>query len=197
MLRLARNVAPILVACVGLILLCVSLSPLPGQAALRATIAEQISGETPQAKIDAYVRNVAKGDEKAALNVWDLPTWELPKGRSVELKTRRDNVTRTLITQGIKPDALILSIEWWGTCCEPRVINDSRSAGGARVRVQLLDRSGAPLIYLFDVFTREQPYWGEALAYPPRQWSVRDVYALGQEPLFWRLTYESSIRWLD
>jgi hypothetical protein len=156
-----------------------------------------MSGETPRAKIDAYLRNVAKGDEKAALNLWDLPTWDLPNGRSAELKARREDVTRTIIAQGIQPDTLILGIEWWGTCCEPRVISDSRSAGAARVNVQLLDRNGAPLVYVFDVFTREQPYWGAAVGYPPRQWIVRDVYALGQEPLFWRLIYEPSIRRLD
>jgi hypothetical protein len=192
----ARNVTMIVILCLGLGLLGAGLMLFPPTAALRATVIERISGETPEAKIEAFGRAIARGDEQTARNVWELPAWELPDGRSVELQARRERVTRELMAKGIQATSAILDIEWWRTCCEPGVINDSHNAGGARVRVQLLDRDGAPLSYTFDVFTREQPYWGEAMGCPPRQWVVRDVYPSGEEPLFWRWIYEPSIRWL-
>ena len=35
------------------------------------------------------------------------------------------------------------------------------------------------------------------LGSPSRDWVLRDLYALDQEPLFWRLVYESNVKWLD
>lgn len=195
MVRPGMKIGIGIIICLGLLSLGL-LWFLPGMA-LRAAVIEQISGETPQARIAAYVRALARGDEKAVLDAWELPTWELPRGRSGELRARRDGVTRDLIIAGIHSDIIILGIEWWRTCCEPNVINNPRNAGGARVHAQLLDRDGAPLLYMFDVFTREQPYWGEAMGYPPRQWVLRDVYPMSQEPLFWRWIFEPSVRWLD
>jgi len=169
----------------------------PPVAALRATVQERITGETPHAKIRAYVRAVVRGDETAALASWELPTWELPDGQSSALSERRRAVTRELMVAGVTADFLVLGTQWWRTCCEPGVINNPRDAGGARVSIQFLDRNGSPLIYVFDLFTRGGPYWGGAMGYPPRRWALRDVYPSSQEPLFWRWLYEPHTRYLD
>jgi len=164
---------------------------------LRLTLFERISGNTPEAKIRTYVRAMLRGDEEAALTAWELPSWELPNGRSTAIAERRLAVTREMIAADLQDDFMILDTEWWRTCCEPGVICDSLDAGGARVPVQFLDQQGLPVTYVFDIFHRDGSYWGDAMGYPRRHWVLRDVYLRGEEPLFWRLVYEPKIRHLD
>ena len=163
---------------------------------VRLTLQERITGNTPEARIKTYVNAVLRGDEEAALAVWELPSWEPPNGQSVALAERRQAVTRELMAADLQDDFLLLRTEWWRTCCEPGVICDSRNAGGARVSVQFLNQQGLPVIYIFDVFHRYGSYWGAAAGYPTRHWALRDVYAQGQEPLFWRWIYEPEVRYL-
>lgn len=159
-------------------------------------LCERITGETPQAKATAYVRAVARGDEKAALELWEVPS--PPDQEQLQaLAERREQVTSELIAARVEPDFILLDAEWWTTCCEPSVTPDPRSAGGARMTVQLLDKEGSPAIYVLDVFVRDGPYWGAAAGYPFRHWALRDVYPEGQEPLYWRRLYEETIRSLD
>jgi len=164
---------------------------------IRLTLLERITGNTPAARTRAYLEAVLRGDEKAALAAWELPSWELPDGRSKALAERRQAVTHELIAAELQEDFLILHTEWWNTCCDPCVICDPRNAGGARITVQFLDQRGLPVAYVFDVFHRDGAYWGAAAGYPPRHWVLRDVYARGQEPLFWRMLYEPEVRYLD
>lgn len=105
-------------------------------------------------------------------------------------------MTCELLAADLQDDFLMLHTEWWRTCCEPGVICDSRGAGGARISVQFLDQQGLPVVYIFDVFHRDGSYWGGAAGYPPRHWVLRDVYARGQEPLFWRYVSEPKVHYL-
>ena len=179
------------------LLLLIGCIYLLGSPSTRLTLLEQIGGNTPTARARAYAEAILRGDEEAALAIWELPSWELPDGRLAALAERRKAVTRELIAADLQEDFLILHTEWWRTCCEPGVICDSREAGGARITVQFLDRRGLPVTYVFDVFHRDGPYWGAAAGYPPRHWVLRDVYARGQEPLFWRMLYEPKVHYLD
>jgi len=164
---------------------------------LRLTLLERLSGNTPEARIRTYVRAVLRDDEEAALAAWELPSWELPNGRSMAIAERRLTVTRELIAADLQDDFMIDRPEWWRTCCEPGVTCDSLNAGGARVSVQFLDQQGLPVTYIFDVFHRDGSYWGAAMGYPRRHWVLRDVYLRDEEPLFWRLVYEPNIQHLD
>ena len=154
---------------------------------------EGLMGETPEAKIAAYMRAVRRGDRATAVEAWEpgAPT----QLHHAALEQRREQVTDELLALKIS-EFTILEYEWWTTCCEPHVICDARNAGGARVQVQLLDDQGNPQSYVFDVFTREQPYWGDAMGNPFRRWVIRDVYAAGEEPLYWRWVHESNVRYL-
>ena len=154
---------------------------------------ERLAGESPQAEISAYMKAILRGDRRAALDRWEVAGGEAE--RTARLERRREQVTGELLGLGAS-EFTVFEPQWWTTCCEPHVTCTSRSAGGARVQVQVLDRAGMPQVYVFDVFSREQPYWGDAMGSPPRDWVVRDVYALDQEPLYWRAVYESSVRWL-
>jgi len=150
---------------------------------------ERIINETPEAKINAYFKAVIKSDENKALEFWQLPDWEGWK-RSKEaplLSNRRENITKELITMGIK-DFDILNIEWWRTCCESGVISNSQAAGGARIRVKLINRDDLEDIYIFDVFHQEGSYWGAAEGCQFRHWVIRDIYLSDQEPLFWTVS---------
>jgi hypothetical protein len=159
---------------------------------LRYYLLEHSTGDLPQAQIAAFVQAVVRGDRSAALELWEIEdTYE-----QSELARRRESVISNLVAAGIAPDYMVLGVEWWTTCCEPSVTCDSRNAGGARIRVQFLDENGQPIHYAFDVFAREQPYWGSAAGYPSRDWVIRDVYSHGQEPLFWTQVYEPRIRYV-
>ncbi len=175
----------------GLLLLAFGLGVAVGTgqppAALFATVVENATGETPQAKIGVYMRAIYRGDQRAALAAWELPDWKMPDEQAGALAARREPVTRELMAGRLAPTYQLLSVQWWGTCCEPRVIRDSREAGGARVDVQFLDPSGAPVVYRFDLFTRGGAYWGAAEGYPARQWVLRDVYLASEEPVYWRI----------
>lgn len=195
MLKLGRKVGVILTALIGIGVLGVWLCTLFGSA-FCSTVIERVSGETAQAKVAAYVRAVARGDERAAFAVWELPSWEGYDGWHTTLSERRQQVTDELMTAGIGSEFTILNVEWWGTCCEPSPTHNPREAGGVRFRVRLLGHDGSPLCYVFDVFVRDGAYWGAAAGYPPRQWALRDVYSQGQEPFFWRWVSEPSQRYL-
>jgi len=71
---------------------------------LRLTLVERITGNTPEARIRTYVRAVLRDDEEAALAAWELPSWELPNGRSTALAKRRQAVTRELIAADLQDD---------------------------------------------------------------------------------------------
>jgi len=155
---------------------------------------ERLTGETPQAEISAYLKAILRGDRQAALDLWEVQAPD--PDRLARLQRRREQVTDELLALGMS-EFTAFQPQWWTTCCEPQVTCVSSGAGGARIQVQILDSAGMPRIYVFDIFAREQPYWGEAMGSPPRDWVLRDVYALDQEPLFWRMVYESNVRWLD
>jgi len=157
---------------------------------LRYYLLERPTGNQPQARIAAFVQAIVRGDRSTAIELWEVRDTYTHS----ELVRRQERVISDLLAAGIRPDYLILDIEWWTTCCEPSVTCDSRNAGGARIRVQFLDRNGLPILYTFDVFAREQPYWGSAAGYPARDWVIRDLYPHGQKPLFWTQIYEPQIR---
>jgi hypothetical protein len=157
---------------------------------LRYYMLEHPTGNQPQAQIAAFVQAIVRGDRSTALELWEIGDTHTQG----ELVRRRERVISDLVAAEVGPDYMILDVEWWTTCCEPSVTCDSRNAGGARVMVQFLDQNGQPILYTFDVFAREQPYWGAAMGYPSRDWVIRDVYPQGQEPLFWTQVYEPQIR---
>lgn len=153
---------------------------------------ERMTGETPQYKVKAYVLAIARGDKAVALDQWELPSLSNQEQMDTLVEEAKQ-VTSDLLATELNPRFTILHLEWWGTCCEPSVSSDPRDAGGARMHVQLLDKNGTPLVYIFDVFVRDLPYWGAAEGYPLRHWIIRDVYPEGQEPLYWRFVAISNI----
>lgn len=158
---------------------------LPSAASAGFSPWDRLSGETPGAKVAAFAHDVGRGDEATDLRLWELPSANPSDERFAALAERRAEVTRDLIAAGVRPDITIRSIEWWRTCCEPGVTEDPANAGGARMRVEFVDRDGAAREYVVDVFNRDGAYWGAAAGYPPRHWVIRDVYPDGQPPLFW------------
>ncbi len=155
---------------------------------------EEAFGPTPQSKVADYVRAVARGDELAALAVWELPlegtatnplAVEAMSQRDQALAERRVMVTRDLNAAGVTADFAIAWIEWWNGCCSPNVIEDPKSAGGARVTVILRSADGGERRYVFDVWHREGAYYGTFTG-EPHHWALFDVYRQGEEPLYWR-----------
>lgn len=159
---------------------------------LRHYLLERSTVNQPQAQIAKFVRAIVQDERKKALGLWEIRS---PDAES-KLTRRREAIISELVHAGISPDYRVLEVEWWTTCCEPTVTCDSRSAGGARIKVQFLDVHGEPILYIFDIFTREQPYWGAAVGYPPRSWVIRDVYPSQEEPLFFPIIYETQVRYL-
>jgi hypothetical protein len=154
-------------------------------------IIELVLGETPQAKITAYLQAIQVQDRAAALDAWMLPAASTES--FAELNERRNLVTDELLARQIT-GFTIFEPEWWSTCCDPGVIHHVRNAGGARVQVQVLDAQGQPWLYTFDVFVNG-PYFGDAAGNPYRRWLLRDVYPLGEPPAFWTLLYTGELHY--
>ena len=163
---------------------------------VRLTLTERVLGNYPEARVRRYVLAVLAGRQERALEAWELCSWRAQEDRSEALSERRVAVTNELMHADLQGEFLILNTEWWRTCCEPGVICDPVGAGGARVRVQFIDRHGLPISYIFDVFHRDGPYWGSAMGYPTRHWVLRDVYPADEEPLYWRMVQQTDVRQL-
>jgi len=162
---------------------------------IRYYLLELPTRNQPQSQVDGFVQAIIRGDHAGAIRLWEIKG-DSSSNTSSELFTRRESVISDLIAEEINPEYTIMDIEWWRTCCELSVIHDSRDAGGARIKVQILDQVGKPLQYTFDVFAREQPYFGGAQGYPERDWVIRDVYPSDQEPLFWLYVYQPHVIYL-
>jgi len=145
---------------------------------------EKVIGETPEAKVSAYVEAIAKNNREQALDLWKLPEWQNSNFEGYnQLKERREKTTNNLLKAKTNSDFTVTHVEWWSTCCVSRVINDSNWANGARVHVQLTDSNGVRHPYIFDVFVwkgRVEPGISSV-----RYWAIRDIYPENQEPLFW------------
>ena len=152
---------------------------------------EFVSGETPQARITAYLQAIQSQDRAAALDVWRLPADGTDTFAA--MSERRNSVTDELLARKIT-DFTIFEPQWWSTCCEPGVTHQSRNAGGARVQVQVLDAQAQLWIYIFDVFV-DGPYFGDAAGNPYRHWLLRDVYPPDELPITWKLLYTGEVHY--
>ncbi len=179
-----KTMKTVLKATIGLAVVCLlAIGALAVAPSLRASLTEHVKGETPQAKAKAYLRYVSKGDVEKALSLWKVPSLT-NSDRQGALEKRRISVTNDLAQKGISRYELE-DIEWWATCCEPRVISSPRDAGGARLKVRIVDRNGKATEYIFDIFV-PGGYWGKAAGYPTRHWNIMDVYPVGENPIYWR-----------
>ncbi|MBN1921430.1 MAG: hypothetical protein JW892_09310 [Anaerolineae bacterium] len=172
----------VLIGAIGLTLLARNIPE------IRYSLLQGADLQGPQAQIDAFVQALLRGDAAAATELWEVSETWAERG----MDDRRDTVIADLLQADIAAAYQITNVEWWRTCCEPGVTCDSRGAGGARIMVQFM-QGELPLTYMFDVFAREQPYFGAAIGYPPRDWVIRDIYPRGDNPLFWNLVYEPDI----
>jgi hypothetical protein len=150
---------------------------------------EQASVHPAQSQVSAFVQSIVQGDKAAAYKLWEV-SGRIDSERQIALMKRRDDVITNLLLAKVEPEYLLRDIEWWTICCEPRVINDSRYAGGARIKVQFIDQHGLPMTYIFDVFTQ----WGSPEPAPDQDWVIEDIYPDNQNPISWLRIYEPQIR---
>jgi len=170
---------------VSLVIVCVGAIIVAAQSDMLHVWRERLNNETPQAKVKAYIRAVARDDMDMATQLWPLDC-NADSEYIITLCDRRDEVTGDLIETDTRWHVTVRSIEWWSTCCEPGVIDSPKDAGLARVHVALRSSSGQTHNYVFDVGTKGGPYWGAAMGYPVRHWVIRDVYPDGEAPLYWQ-----------
>lgn len=162
----------------------------------RCFLFEEVEINLPRSQVDAFVQSILQGDQAEAFRLWEV--YDDPSSvKQKSLMKRRAAVLSDMFSANIEPEYRVLDVEWWTTCCEPHVTNNSRSAGGARIRVQFIDENGSPVQYIFDVFTREQPYWGDAAGNPLRDWVIKDVYPREETPLFWQLVFEPQVQYVQ
>jgi hypothetical protein len=135
---------------------------------------EFVLNDRPEARADAYLSAIRRGDLTGALAVWELDVRERPG-----IAERRQTVTTTLAAA--RPSGYRIDrIEWWTTCCDPQRTEGPRNAGLARITVTI-DPVGT---YVLDVLARTTTYWGDAGGNPPHDWTLRDVYEASAKPLF-------------
>lgn len=146
---------------------------------ISSLIIEKITGKTPEAKIENYIKTVSGGNKEKAFAVWDLPKIDTSSASSAnyyeELKTQRETFTQDLIAKKISPNFKIKDIEWWSTCCEPHVIQNPRAAGRAKFHVELTDSNNTKSTYIFNL---EVPggYDGGLTRHYVRDWKITEAY---------------------
>ncbi len=174
------------VGVLGIALVVFAFLPVSRSAAVLGPVnrlVERVIGETPQTKVSSYLELVASGARQEALALWPAN-----ERLGSEYEVRRQSVTSELEDLRLELMPRVLSIEWWGTCCEPHVTADSRDAGFARLWVEV-SRGREPGQYVFDILALGGPYSGEMQGYPVRHWQIVDVYPVGEEPLLWGWPY--------
>lgn len=140
-------------------------------------IVARITSDTPDGQLELFARSIERGELERARSLWVVPanasaTVQGPLG------SRKNEVMREL--GGFAGRRYVVeSVQWWGTCCMPHVIDSSNGAGGARYRVRF---DGSLVPYVVDVFAVDTSgfYNGQ----PARGWAVRDVYRSGDPPLY-------------
>lgn len=143
-----------------------------------ALVIEEVTDKTPKAKIEKYIYAVSAGDREQALIFW---TPRSPSGDALgeyggdyELIAQRETITQDLIAKRIDRNFKIKNIEWWSTCCVPRVIDDSREAGLAKVFVELTDSNNIKSDYIF-VLSVPGGYEGDLVGHSVRNWEINSV----------------------
>lgn len=141
-------------------------------------VIEKMSGRTPEVKIESYIRAVSGGDKEQAFAVWNLPEMDKSSVSSAEyydnLKKQRETSTQDLIAKKISPEFKIKNVEWWSTCCEPHILDNSRSAGRAKFYVELTDSNSAKSTYIFDLSV-PGGYDGGLTSHYVRNWEIDSV----------------------
>lgn len=154
-----------------------------------------LSDPPPEARVAAYLEATARGDETAALAVWQPWTCCIPRP---ELEARRSDLTRELASVHAGKSQSIRMIEWWRTCCEPGIIKDPAGAGRARIFVHAVDQEGRDHDLVFEVWVKDGAWWGDAGGQTRRDWTLREVYRRGERSLqggpAGPLTEEAAIR---
>src|SRR5207253_1855545 len=99
---------------------------------------ELLTNDRAEARVDAYVGAIMRGDEYTALALWQLDE----KVTRAGVPDRRMAVTGVLISA--RPTAYrVLKTEWWTTCCDPHLVDGPRNAGLARIQVAIELRYGS------------------------------------------------------
>lgn len=143
---------------------------------------EKITGETPEAKVAAYLEAIRQGNRASVYNCWRTANEHL----GPEYEARRQAVTEAISALGSGFSFHVLNVEWWSNCCEPCVIDDPSRAGLARLRVAVGGATEEKVTYVFDVWVTGGPYYGDMMGCPVRHWEIIDAYPEGEEPLYWR-----------
>jgi len=138
---------------------------------------EFVLNDRPEARVDAYLSAIRRGDLTGAFTAWELDVRERPG-----IAQRRQAVTKSLAAAHVS-GYHVDRIEWWTTCCDPHLTDGPRNAGLARITVTI-DPVGT---YVLDVLARTTTYWGDAGGNPPHDWTLRDVYESSAKPLFFML----------
>jgi hypothetical protein len=136
---------------------------------------EKVTGKTPEAKVEKYINAVSGGDKEQALAAWNVPSQDetsvLPAEYYDKLKAQREAITQELITKKISPNFKIKNIEWWSTCCEPHILDNSRAAGRAKLYVEFIDSKST---YIFDLSV-PGGYDGGLTGHYVRNWEIDSV----------------------
>ncbi|MDD3191000.1 MAG: hypothetical protein PHI66_04925 [Candidatus Pacebacteria bacterium] len=139
---------------------------------------EKITRQTPEAKIEDYIKAVAAGDSEGAYAEWDIPQMDdssvLSEDYYKGLEIQKKEMTQYLIDKKINSEFKIRKIEWWSTCCGPHAIENSRAAGRAKFYVDLTDSGGSVSSYVFDLSV-PGGYDGGLTSHYVRHWNIDSI----------------------
>jgi hypothetical protein len=134
------------------------------------TVAEWALGESPQARLRAYVAAVDRGDREAAMALW----------RSEGLPgcaERRQQVTGELLAMGPGLEYRVTGVSWWAAwCCDGGEVEDPSLANVVRLHVEIGSPQSPARQCVFEV--RARTFLGPQAPGEQRVrlWSLADVF---------------------
>jgi hypothetical protein len=202
--RWRKATAAVVASCIGVAVLW---------AAGPARIASQrLLGDTAEARVEAYLAAVGRGDRAAALGRWpSTPLVATQDERAAAHQARRHQVTDELLAlSATRSSHQLLGVQWWCNCWEPLQPTAPSGAGAARFHVKITSAHGETRRYTFDLITHRtdraalrhvfvQVYdgyepvpWLDPLGFVYRRlvdagviqaWRIVDVYPAEETPL--------------
>lgn len=117
---------------------------------------QHLLGDTPEARVAAYLAAAGRGDRAAALDCWpSTPLAGAQDEARAAYDARRSQVTGELLELSPSPGHQVLGVDWWRDCWEPYESTVPARAGAARLHVEIRGAQGERHHYTFDLVTHQ------------------------------------------
>lgn len=137
-----------------------------------------IADAPPHDQVFAFLAATSSGDTSAAAAAWPASICCTREPDAA----RRADLIRELAARRVGVEHRIDGIEWWSTCCEPRVVQDGSQAGVGLISTTVSDADGNEHELVFVVVATYRSVLDQPGGPSRKQWKLSNVYRAGEAP---------------